>query len=60
MNHFNLRKSTSIFLVSALHVSALPVSVSAMEANTDKAAVLSGRMLSDRKTGNFLFSIRRL
>ena len=40
MNHFNLRKSTSVFLVSALLVSALPVSASAMEANTDKEEVI--------------------
>lgn len=40
MNHFNLRKSTSVFLVSVFLVSALPVSVSAMEANTDKEEVI--------------------
>ena len=40
MNHFNLKKSTTVFLVSALLVSALPVSVSAMEANTDKEEVI--------------------
>lgn len=40
MNHFNLRKSTSVFLASALLVSALPVSASAMEANTDKEEVI--------------------
>ena len=40
MNHFNLRKSTSVFLASAILISALPVSASAMEANTDKEEVI--------------------
>ena len=40
MNHFNLKKSTSVILATALLVSALPVSVSAMEANTDKEEVV--------------------
>lgn len=40
MNHFNLRKSTSVFLASALLVSALPVSASALEANTEKEEVV--------------------
>ena len=40
MNHFNLRKSISVFLASALLVSALPVSASALEANTGKEEVV--------------------
>ena len=40
MNHFNLRKSISVFLASALLVSALPVSASALEANTEKEEVV--------------------
>lgn len=40
MSHFNLRKSISVFLASALLVSALPVSASALEANTEKEEVV--------------------
>ena len=40
MNHFNLRKSISVFLASALLVSALPVSASALETNTEKEEVV--------------------
>lgn len=40
MNHFNLKKFTSVLLASALLVFVLPVSASAMEANTDKEEVV--------------------
>ncbi len=40
MNHFNLKKSSSVILATALLVSVLPVSVSAMEANTGKEEVV--------------------
>ena len=51
MNHFNLKKSTTVFLVSALLVSALQVSVSAMEATTDKEEVIYVNLDNDGLVG---------
>lgn len=47
MNHFHLKKFTSVFLTAALLVSVLPVSVSAMEANTEKEEVVYVNLSND-------------
>ncbi len=47
MNRFHLKNFISVFLASALFAAALPISVSAMEANTEKEEVVYVNMGND-------------